>query len=174
MNRSLGLVLIAMLLSGTATYVATKTRYEHNRPLTFEEQLAQEELTDENEMLLKDILQPSFGSVALTGVAQTNHCGASEKGCFRYGTQMFTEEEFNIYTGRDERVSLLSYTTDQPITQASLTTLKEKVGTRPYRLIDPATPIAGSVDEGVASLFSFSVIANIGETRILLVLQPQS
>ncbi len=174
MSRNLGIIALTALVASGVTYQATSNALRHNRPLTLTEQLAQNELTDEHEMLLKDIVEPSFGAITLTGVAQTNHCGASEQGCLGYGTQMLTEEELSIYTGRNEHISILSYTTDQPITSEQLATLKEKIGTRPYRLIDPATPLSGTADDGVASLFSFSVIANPGETQVIVVLQSSS
>lgn len=163
----MGLLVILALAAGGGWWSA-KTQFEHNPPLSMQEQLNQGKLADENALLIKDILVPTFKSVSLTGVSLTNHCGAQQKGCT--GDQTFTEEEFSIYTGRGPQIGILVYGTESPITENEIQELKKRLGQASYSINNGT----GTAHDGVESLFSFSVIANLGETRIIVILQPLS
>ncbi len=169
MRTTWTVVILTALIASTAGYQAAKQQLEPGQPIGFDAQLAQNGLVDENTMLLRDILEPVFGSaVRLMGVAQTNRCEAFDKGC-AVADQAFTEAQRAASTTSGPHESLLRYTTDEPITQAELDDLHARLDTSPYRLTAPAT---SQTQPGVQPLFGFLVDAAVGGTAIRIVLIP--
>jgi len=163
------MIALTAILAGSAGYTAAGRHYGHGRPLSYHEQLEQTGLTDENAMLLGDILQPVFGNeIRLVGVAQTNRCETLDTGCSAFG-QAMTEAERAVDTSDGPRESLLLYSTDQPITQAQLDAMTGRLNTTPYTLTSPAS---SPVQSGVQSLFGFTASAAVGDTTIRIILVP--
>lgn len=163
------MIALTAILAGSAGYAAAGRHDGHGRPLSYREQLEQTGLTDENAMLLDDILQPVFGNeVRLVGVAQTNRCETMDTGCSAFGRAM-TKAERAVDTSGGPRESLLVYAVDAPITQAEQAALAGRLDTAPYTLTSPAS---SPVQSGVQSLFGFTASAVPGSTEIRIVLFP--
>ena len=168
--NTVALVVVMCALSIGGTYVTLQDRLVTNHPLNLEQQLESDGLTYVNTMLLTDILRPTFDTVSLIGVSKTNSCAAFQKGCF--GNQERTEKEFADHTGRGPQIGLLVYNTASPITESEIRELKKRLGQAPYSITDN-TGAGIDVDRtGVASLYSFAVLADINDTQIRIVIRP--
>jgi len=170
-NINLLMILITTaLLASLITYQVMQGKLVANHPLTIDQQLTANELTYVNQMLLTDILQPSFKDVSLVAVSKTNSCSVFEKGCF--GDRILTEQEFATYTGRGPQVSLFIYQTDKPITASDLQKLKTQLNTSPYTTTQE-NGATGSVPQDEAQpLYEISASAKIGDTQISVVVKP--
>ncbi|MEK7184294.1 MAG: hypothetical protein AAB701_02130 [Patescibacteria group bacterium] len=171
MTKLIAAILVTAALSGLITYTVMQDKALDNPPLSFQEQLSQNELTVTESMLAKDLLQPAFGEVTLVGIAQTNNCSTSAKGCF--GDRSLTEEEFAAYTGRGPQISLLVYETELPITADQIKQLKLAMNEMSYSLMETReNTSAAVVDDGTQPLYSLDVSVDIGDTQIRAVIRP--
>jgi hypothetical protein len=141
-----------------------------NRPLTINQQLAENKLTFINQMLLTDILEPTFTNISLIAVSKTNSCSVFEKGCF--GDRILTEQEFATYTGRGPQVSLFIYQTEKPITSNDLRQLKTRLNTSPYS-INQENGVTRSVSQDETQpLYEISASAKIDDTQVNVLVKP--
>lgn len=158
------------LLAGLSTYQVMNGKLVANHPLTIDQQLAENELTYINQMLLTDILRPAFSNVSLVAVSKTNSCSVFEKGCF--GDKTLTEQEFNTYSGRGPQVSLFIYQTDQPITSNDIQQLKIRLNTSPYSINQEDGATGSMPQDGVQPLYEISASAKIGDNQVNVVVKP--
>lgn len=164
------IVIATALLAGLSTYQVMQSKLVANHPLTIDQQLAENELTYVNQMLLTDILRPAFTNVSLVAVSKTNSCSVFEKGCF--GDKTLTEQEFATYTGRGPQVSLFIYQAAQPITSSNLEQFKTRLNTSPYTTTQENDPTGSVPQDGVQPLYGISASAKIGDDQVNITVRP--